>query len=392
MDENNNINQLIEILSQNKLEEFKNEINNYQNNLINQINKKFEQFDKTFNKHIEMYNEQIKNKMINNDDILRKKQINLKEIKIPPLICLKKLDNTNYLINLLLQYLSNIYSLVIYFFNQNKENKILQNSKNDPTGNYLCPTFLKLLDNLWKGTNKIYDPKEIHKTLKNLKKIDYNSPNPGKILKDIIIILHRELISDKDKQFLEKPRGNNDKKVASDQFDTYNEFYKSKISIQFFSTIKKVIKNQDMPKFYLYDTIPIIEIYLDKGKGHNLSLENDFKDLFKNYNEQIEKISITKLPFQLVININRGNNQKKLSYPKILECECLLDNKVKGNFDLYGVIMKNNNNNYYAYLKNCINSKWYLYKDEVIQIIYDENNVINEREALLLAYQFREEK
>ena len=77
------------------------------------------------NFQIEKYNQQIKNKLI--DDMLRKKEINIEELKIPPLISLKKLDNTNYLINLILQYLSNVKLLVLYFLSQKNENKMSEN-------------------------------------------------------------------------------------------------------------------------------------------------------------------------------------------------------------------------------------------------------------------------
>ena len=391
MEEENNINQLIENLSKDKLEQFKNEINICQNIFINQINEKFQKFDQAFNFQIEKYNQQIKNKLI--DDMLRKKEINIEELKIPPLISLKKLDNTNYLINLILQYLSNVKLLVLYFLSQKNENKIHQNSNNNPAGIYLCPAFQKLLDNLWKGANNIYQPKEIHEILKKLMNNEYNSSNPGKFLEFIILKLHEELKSNK--FFLEKPDGNFEEKKAYDQFDTYFHHYKTKASVEFFATIEIIKKPPNMPNFYSFETAPTIEINLDNAKRPNLSLEIDFKDLYKNYNEQINqgyiKKSIINIPNQLIININRGNNQKNFVYPLILEIKCILEksdlvkNELSNLYDLYGVIMKNNQD-YYAYLKNCINSKWYFYKDEVIQLVNDENDVINEKKAILLIY------
>ena len=389
MEEEVNIDQMIEKLTKNKIEQFKIEINNYQNELVEQINEKFKKFDESFNKNIEEYTQKIKNKIIINNDV--KKEINIDEIRIPPLICLKKLDNTNYLINLILQYFSNIKSIVSYFFNPKKQIKIFQNLNGDPTGNYLCPAFLKLFENLWKGTNKIYQPKEIHDILKRKQRIYYISSNPGKILNDIIMELHQELISDKDKYLLEKPDGNFNEKKAKDQFDTYSQVYKSIISVQFFSTIKKIIKIPGKPNFYLFDTTPIIEIFLDNGKSHALTLEHDFKKLFKNYNEQIDQALIQEMPYQLIININRGNNNKSFLYPRILECKYLLEKNNPGKYDLCCVIMKNNNN-HYAYLKNCINSKWYLYIDELIQQVNEENQIINEKKALLLIYQYIKEE
>ena len=367
------------------LDASKNGINNYEQKLLDEQKRKLDLSYQNINNQVENFTQVMMSHFINNDIILRHKEINLKEINIPPLTSLKKLDNTNYLINLILQYLSNSYYLISYFFNPQKENKILQNSKNNQNGIYLCPPFLKLLDNLWK--NNIYQPKEIHETLKKIMKNDYNSINPGQILNFIILELHKELIFDK--KFLEKPDGNFDKIKGYENFLKYVNYYKSKLSVEFFSTFKIIKKPPGMPNFYLFDTSPVIEIYLDNGNSPDLSLENNFKDLFKNHNEQINQGYIKKtifyLPNQLIININRGNSHRTLLYPKILESKYLLENMDLGKYVLFCVIIKENN--YYAYIKNFINKNWYEYKDEVIKSVNDENKVINKKNALLLIYQ-----
>ena len=393
MEDENDNNQMTDNLINKALEGFQNQINNYTEKLLNeQINPKLDKYNHTLQNQMENYTQKMITKIINDKDfILRKKEINLNEINIPPLISLKQLDNTNYLINLILQYLSNSHYLISYFFNPQKENKILQNSKNNPNGTYLCPIFLKLLDNLWK--NNIYQPKEIHEILKKLMKNDYNSLNPGQILNFIISELHKELISSND--FLEKPDGNFDEKKGYENFCNYFNYYKSKLSVEFFATIEIIKKPPHRPNFYLFEATPIIEIYLDNINEPFLSLENNFKDLFKNYNEQMNqgyiKKSIFNIANQLIININRGNNQKTFSYPKILESKSLVDNNYDlGKYDLFCVIMKENNNfnnKYYAYIKNFINNNWYEYKDEKIRLVNDENGIVNKKNALLLIYQ-----
>ena len=151
-----------------------------------------------------------------------------------------------------------------------------------------------------------------------------------------------------------------------------------------------------MPNFYIFETGPIIDIYLDNGNSPVLSLENNFKELFKNYNEQMNqgyiKKSIYNIANQLIININRGNNQRTFTYPITLESKFLLEKNINiGKYDLYGVIIKENNK-YLAYIKNFIKqdkikNNWYEYKDEEIKLINDENKIINKRNALLLIYQ-----
>ena len=182
MEDENDINQMADNLINNALEGFQNQINNYTQKIINeQIKPKLAQYNNDLNNQIENYTHLVVNKIINDKDfILRNKRIDLNEMELPPLTRLAKLDNTNYLTNLILQCLSNTKCLISYFFNQEKERKILQNSINNPNGTYLCPSFLKLLDNLWK--NNIYQPKEIHEILIKLMKNKYNSLNPGQIL------------------------------------------------------------------------------------------------------------------------------------------------------------------------------------------------------------------
>ena len=389
MEDENDINQMADNLINNALEGFQNQINNYTEKLLNeQIKPKLVQYNKNLNNQIENYTQVMLNKVINDKDfILRNKKIDLKEMDLPPLTRLAKLDNTNYLTNLILQCLSNTRCIISYFFNEKKEGKILQNSKNNPNGTYLCPSFLKLLDNLWK--NNIYQPKEIHEILIKLMENKYNSLNPGQILNFIILELHKELISSKD--FLEKPDGNFDEKRGYDHFIKYFNHYKSKLSVEFFATFIIIKKPPGKPNFYIFETSPVIDIYLDNGNSPVLSLENNFKDLFKNFNEQMNQGYIQKSMYniakQLIININRGNNQRIFTYPLTLESKNLLyNNSDIGKYDLYCVIMKENNK-YLALIKNFINSKWYEYKDEEIKLVNDANKIINKRNALLLIYQ-----
>ena len=132
--------------------------------------------------------------------------------------------------------------------------------------------------------------------------------------------------------------------------------------MEFFATIEIIKKPPGKPNFDLFEATPIIEIYLDNINRPVLSLENNFKDLFKNYNDQMNqgyiKKSIFNIANQLIININRANNQKSFSYPKIFESKSLLENNYDlGKYDLFSVIVKENinfNNKYYAYIKNFI--------------------------------------
>ena len=63
------------------------------------------------------------------DEFLRKKKVDFSKFNNPPLIILIEQDNTNQLINLILRCLSNILIILPYYFNPNKEEKILKNQK-----------------------------------------------------------------------------------------------------------------------------------------------------------------------------------------------------------------------------------------------------------------------
>ena len=92
---------------------------------------------KMINEQIDTYTQKIKIKILNKiDEDLRKEPIDfnrLEESKIPSLVNLEQLNNSNYLINLILLSLANMKKLIKYFLSNN-EDEILFKSKRDPTG------------------------------------------------------------------------------------------------------------------------------------------------------------------------------------------------------------------------------------------------------------------
>ena len=143
---------------------FSNKINNCINETFQTLDKKLKIFDLYVNQNIEsldkIYKEKWEKKKVDfeSDEELRKKPIHLDEFKSPPLVKILSF-NTNYLINLILYCLSNVKTLLSYYFNSKKEEKIKKKSKENPNNAYLGPSFLKLLDHIWKSTDKEYFPK-----------------------------------------------------------------------------------------------------------------------------------------------------------------------------------------------------------------------------------------
>ena len=89
--------------------------------------------------------------------------------------------------------LSNIKLIVLYYLNPSKEEKILKKSKENPNNIYLGPSFLKLLDHLWKNDKKEYTPFEIHNNLKKLMLDNYNTNDSSIIINYILNKLHEEI-------------------------------------------------------------------------------------------------------------------------------------------------------------------------------------------------------
>ena len=257
-DDNNNLGNLDNVDNNNN--DF-NENNNYNNEFnINNINN---------------------NNLEDNDAQLRKKAIDFNSFNKPPLVKLELMNNHNLLINLILLCLSNIKSLLLYYFNQAKEQKILHKSKENPGRKFLGPSFLKLLDNLWKSQKQEYSPKEIHEVLNLLMNNKYGSNDPGVIMNCILNQLNNELI-------LNNPvnNGENDPFLQFDEkasLQKYGEIMRqstTKISDCFFSTIKlqKNCKNCHYNS-YFFRPSPVINIYIETMKNdlgiNNLSLEEN---------------------------------------------------------------------------------------------------------------------
>jgi hypothetical protein len=138
-------------------ESFSNIMNQKQEEILNGLEKKIDDLIK--NKKLSEKNNINNNNYYEDDDkILRKKEIDFQNLKEPNLVYLSFLQNTNPLINIVLQCLSNIKDVSFYYLNPEKEEKILKKSKDNPNNTYLGPSFLTLLDHLWKSQYKEYAP------------------------------------------------------------------------------------------------------------------------------------------------------------------------------------------------------------------------------------------
>ena len=101
-----------------------------------------------------------------------------------------------------------------------KEVKILTKSKDSPNNTYLGPSFLKLLDHLWKSNKKEFSPIKIHNIIKKIMSNNYNADDASIIIDCILNKLHEEI------NFNQEINNNNN---DEDPFDNYNQDYIYKI-------------------------------------------------------------------------------------------------------------------------------------------------------------------
>ncbi len=369
----------------------------YQNSISQSINQKLSELDNVINQQIDIYTNNIINELIID-------AVNIDKIKSPNLINLKIFDNTNFLIDLILLYFSNIDRLSRYYLKPKHEELILRKSKQDPTGIYLSPSYLKLINNLWKGTKTTYDPSEIHEKLKILMQNDYNSTNPGIIINFIVYQLHKELNFNNN---MIQPEWNYNMQNAFQSFGNYFKANYNEILDEFFSSIRiQKTTSQNIPMF-LYQFTVVFNLYLNNINETVLSLEHHFKNLYININDRIKYCmnneifngkTIYSIPKIFILNINRNKNKKQFfNYPLELYNNNIIENngQQQAKYELYCVIISkyiNNKNIFYAYIRNIINHKWYLYSKDGINLVNNENEVIDGQNASLLIYQKPEKK
>ena len=382
-------------------------------NLINNEN----DFNNDFNIIKENDNDFNNNININNSDnyqILRKKQIDLDQIKNPPKTQLVLLGYTNPLINIILYSLSNIQSLIKYLLNPVKENKILNKAQNDPSHKYLGPSFLKLLDYLWKSNQKTYSPKEIHDTLKQLMENNYNSEDAGLIMKYILNKLNDELnLKPKKNEDDDNPYEHFDKKKTFQKFTQNFQQNVTSISERFYSAfkIKKRCINCNSNYAYFFESSPVIDIYLEANEDnmlYNLYFEEHLKTLLtdkenENITEQCiicaseqKKLVVKDIittPEIVIININRKNDKNNtisFRYPPEFEGKKVINEQFNlPNYELTTVIIKNNNYNYgyCVFYKSFIDNNWYSYNNEKIELVQNYKNcVFDDKNACVLFY------
>ena len=408
-------------------ESFSNFMNQKEEEMLNGLEKGLNEIDDSVKNYIKALDKKLDekkniNKNYEDDKILRKKVIDFQNLKKSNLVCLSLLQNTNPLINIILQCLSNIEYLAMYYLNPAKEEKILKKSKDNPNNTYLGPSFLTLLDHLWKSQYKEYAPLEIHNVLKKLMMNNYNTNDVSIIINFILNKLSDELNLNPSKNYnIENynPYDIYDGGKIMEKFIDKFLANKTQISDTFFSSIKikKKCLNCNAKNEYYYETTPYINLYLEENKNNGdssqlLSLEENFNILLNDKSQEYgvencinckgiqqkfikKSFSSTSGVLILVINIDKDpNNTIYFKYPEKFDAKEKINKKMikSQNYELRSVIKKNNNNNnnfeYTAFYKNCIDNNWYLYNNQTIMLIQNDYKyyVFDEKKAYVLIY------
>jgi len=316
-----------------------------------------------------------------------------------PYTKLTLLDDVNPLINLIIQCLCNIKTFMAYYFNPNKEEKILRKFRNNPNNLYLGPGYLNLLKKVWEDLKEEYSPREIHNILKGLMKDDYKSNNSGHIMKFIIDQLYSELNND------------NDLLINLDNFKDSSYLPKNKIlntAYPFIKTKKTCLSCGKIVDNY-FSVSPVINIYLDESNDEStkfFNLENDLnKLLIERGKEQIlvdcqtckkqQDIMVSKsvkeaseITIFYIDRKNDPNHEISLFYSHSMNL-CMDSSNTK--FDLITVIKdlpfnSDGSLSHIAYIRSLINHKWYSYDNKEIKLLQDENEVLDGKYVSLLIY------
>ena len=281
----------------------------------------------------------------------------------------KKLENINFLIILIFQILSNIRPFVDLIY---KYANIIKQK----TISFCFSSFLV-------SKNEI--SKESHDILKLILKEKYYSTEPNIIFNEIL----EKMIEELDLNFKRSSAnnlGNNKKTNFTNSYKYYNDLNNEIFKIFFFVERKKMDE-----LIYEFIANSIYDINLANLKNFEiLPLENI--DNFRQINPQNNSYKkIQEINNILMINIIRDENKiSKIIYPEYLSSNNLVENEKNNKFELISVIIKQKINDkyiFYAFIKDNRLKKWYLYDENGIKELDDNNKIFNEQNAAFIIYQ-----
>ena len=392
---------------QEDLNNIKNNINNIKVDVKNNINNI--QLDiNNIQNNINNINEDNNNNKLDNNNILDDKIY--KSLKIG-------LDNVNgksSFINTAIQCLSHTIPLTNYFLNEENRDRIINNniSKKNPGGPQLSPSYLNILENLWKkkGELKSFFPSEFIKNIKILNKT-FEKEEENDVGELIIFILEQLDFELNDIKDIE----NNNNSII---YKTFFGGVCEDLMVCQKCNEESNLNNTENKKIYEYHNLnyfkfPINEVFL-------LTQQNKAKDFINLYDclnyfqtavildgengkfcEKCGKLTsffkisrINTCQNNLLFLLNRDfetEKNVKFKFDEILDItEYVQEKKEKLIYDLYGIISLSENKDihYVAFCKNLSENNWYKFDDCNVQIVNNlENDIFNFGNPVALFYQ-----
>ena len=346
------------------------------------INKNFDLFIKTINKKLE-------------PDLMPEK--NTQPVNLVPI------NNSDKLINPILICLSNIDIFMNLGFIKDKKGII--KSVNKLINYNLFSPFSELMFKLWTSKGGKCDPKDVYLQLQLLMKDHFKEGDPGYIINFILKQLNEEINLSQDFLADKNIKGIIENNFSISVIKTY--------TCRTFEKDNKIKEKENVLNLYINEPDIITNI-----GGINRSTFDDFSFLIikefnakkhcehckMNHELRVGEI-IDELSNYVIINLNREKDPiRKMNfiYPKKFKLqEISKETKNKNSsYGLISVIMDNKIQQYNeeeiilepeivkfkTYSKNCNDNKWYLYTEEEITPVENEDEIISTKNALILVY------
>ena len=312
------------------------------------------------------------------------------------------LKNSNALINPILICLSNIETFMNLGFIKDKKRII--NNLNKINKNNLFTPFSELMFKLWTSKEDKCDPKDVDLQLQSLMEQNYKENDPGAIINFILKKLSEEINMNQD--ILK------DKNIKDIIENNFSASVTMTYTCRTYEKDNKIKEKENVLNLYLDEPDIITGI-----GGINKSTFEDFSFMIiKEFNTRKHcdfcKVShelrvgkvIDELSNYLIINLNRERDPiRKMNfiYPKQFKLKDISKETEKENssYELISVIMDckiqvfnteeiflEEETTIKTYSKNLNDNKWYLYFEDKIIPVDNEDEIINTKNALILVY------
>ena len=370
-------------------ERWKNELKNKINEIIEpKLKKAHEDLNNSLNLFIKTINKKLES--------VQMPEKNHQPVNLVPI------KNSNKLINPILICLSNIDIFMNLGFIKDKKRII--NNLNKIIENNLFTPFSELMFKLWTEKGGKCDPKDVDRQLQLLMKEHYKEDDPGVIVNFILKKLNEEINMNQNILTDKNIKGIIDNNFSISVIMTY--------TCRTFEKDNKVKEKENVLNLYINEPDIITNI-----GGINKSTFDDFSFMIikdfntkkhcehckRNHELRVGEI-IDELSNYVIINLNRENDPiRKMNfiYPKQFKLKDISKETEKENstYELISVIMDNKIQVYNeeeiilepettinTYSKNFNDNKWYLYTEERITPVENEDEIISTKNALILFY------